>query len=202
MTTIRHIERLYNQREYNRLIAQLLAGRIEQVVRLEAGLHGHEAAAALAIIRLDELNQPHAPLYSRLVRDLLRLQQDDGGWGGIGITALVLRALLLGRGDGDSVRRGLGFLSALQKSQGIWPMLPVRRTEADPVLSAFVLLELGGSEAFRGAVRFQAAVEWFASQAKTLDPVARRIWDAARARCVVADVPTGHRIAGRLLNVA
>jgi hypothetical protein len=182
MTTVRQIQRHYQQRQYNRLITQLLGGRIEHLVRLQAGLEGQAAAAAMAIIRMDELNQPQVPFYSDLVKDLVRLQQPDGGWGGLGTTAIVLRALLLGGGRGQVIDRGLRYLAELQKSEGIWPSVPVRRTQADPVLSAFVLLQLCPDPAFRASVRIDDAMAWFSQHGSLLDPVARRLWDSARLR--------------------
>lgn len=202
MTTIRHIHRLYEAREYNRLIAHLLTGRVEQMVHWQTDLHGPQAAGALALIRLDELNQPHVPLYSRIVRDLLRLQQSDGGWGGIGITALVLRALLLGQGGGHSVQRGLAYVSSLQKTEGIWPGIPLRRTQADPLISAFLLLQLGHSSAFQSAVNFPLALRWFQNNVEVQDPLVQRLWQSASIRCLVLHERQLPRNDHRLLNVA
>ena len=57
-------------------------------------------SAAMALIRMDELMQSHVPLYRQLIRVLLSVQQADGSWGDPAATALCLRALLSGKGDG------------------------------------------------------------------------------------------------------
>src|SRR4029077_1477677 len=120
-----------------------------------------EAAAALAVIRLDELSQSYLPLYSRLIRAILCQQQEDGGWGDLPTTALCLRALLAGNGDGVAIERGLDYLASLQKDEGIWPAAPIRRLPEDARVSLFILYQLGDHPRFRESVDFSRAVSWF-----------------------------------------
>jgi hypothetical protein len=54
---------------------------------------------------------------------------------------------------------------------------------ADPYVSAFILLQLGDHPAFRQAVRFFDALNWFEANEATLDADARRLWDRASLRC-------------------
>jgi hypothetical protein len=140
-------------------------------------------AAAIAIIRLDELGQSHVPLYGPLVRALIATQQADGGWGDLMVTALALRGLLCGRGQGAVIADGMECLANLQKPEGIWPRIPVRRMPADSLVSAYVMLQLGNVADFRAAIRFGDAVNWFIANESTLEPDARRIWDRARVKC-------------------
>jgi hypothetical protein len=186
MMTVRHIEKLWNAQNYERLMRDMLAGRPEASVRLAVELPaGAIPAAALALMRLDELSQSHVPLYSKLLRIMLAAQDQDGGWSDPLTTALCLRALLAGRGDGAAVERGLFYLAQLQKPEGIWPKVPIRRMPADPFVSAFILLQLGADQRFRSAVRFMDALNWFEDNEATLDPETRKLWDYAFIRCAV-----------------
>jgi hypothetical protein len=142
-------------------------------------------AAAIAMIRLDELSQAHVPFYQKLLHRVLSRQEADGGWGDPMTTALCLRALLAGRGHGPVIDRGMVYLANLQKNEGIWPKVPIRRMESDPFVSAFILHQLGHSEQFRSSVRFFDALNWFESNEATLDGETRRLWDHASIRCQI-----------------
>lgn len=183
MMTVRHIEKLWNAKAYQRLLRDMLAGRPEASLRLETELSGPVPAAAFATIRLDELAQSHIPLYTKLLRTILATGEGDGGWGDPMTTAICLRALLAGQGQGVAIERGLLFLSRMQKPEGIWPKGPIRRMGADAFASALILLELGGSAQFRQSVRFDDALGWFKAHEHSLDAETRRVWDHAAIRC-------------------
>ena len=185
MTTVKQIERLWNARQHDRLFRDLIAARPEASIRLEAECSRAVPAAAIALIRLHELDQSYVPLYSKLVRSLVAMQDLDGGWGDPMATALCLRALMNGRGEGPCIDRGLFYLAQMQKPDGIWPKVPFRRMPADPYASAFVLYQLGDSARFRAAVRFFDAVNWFEAHESSLDAETRRLWDRATLRCHV-----------------
>jgi len=189
MTTVRQIERCWTSKSYAKLFLELIAARPEGLYRLEPGAARAPLAAAMAVIRLDELTQSHVPLCSRLVRAILTAQEADGDWGDPATTALCVRALQCGRGDGMAVQRGLTYLANLQKSEGIWPNLPLRRMPADPHASAFILLQLGDDSGFRQAVRLAEAVQWFQAHGDELDEETRQLWDRARVRCRPRIVP-------------
>jgi hypothetical protein len=150
----------------------------------------------MALVRLEELSQSHVPLYARLVRALLAAQSaSDGGWGDPAVTALCLRALTGGRGNGLAVERGLDYLAGLQKDDGLWPAGPIRRMASDPAASAFLLYQLGDQPVFRAAVRFDDAVEWFEARRKNLDRDARQWWELARMKCLCPAHVYGHAFA-------
>src|SRR5215216_947988 len=107
MQTVRQIERFFSAKQYTRLARDLLLARPESSARLLAELAQPAPAAALALIRLDELHQAHHPLSQRLLRTILSSQEADGGWGDPVSTAVCLRALLLNRGAGLSVQHAL-----------------------------------------------------------------------------------------------
>jgi hypothetical protein len=181
MLTVRYIERLWDARRYDRLLHELIAPRIEapaagEFTQLPA------ASAALALIRLDELHQPYAPICRRLIRTLIALQESDGGWGDIATTALCLRALSLQNGRGDAIDRGMKYLAALQQPHGIWPKIPVRRMPEDALVSALTLFQLADNDLFRAAVDFDAACTWFESHRWMLESAAQLLWDHARLR--------------------
>src|SRR6185437_9073209 len=134
-------------------------------------------------VRLDELDQSHVKLYSKLIKTLVAAQETDGGWGDLITTALCLRALLCGEGNGVAIERGLAYLAGLQKSEGIWPNIPIRRMPADAYVSVLVLYQLGDQPAFRQAVRLADAGHWFALHDQSLDDETRALWNRVRIRC-------------------
>ncbi len=189
MTTVRQIERSWTGRDYGRLFTDLLSTRPEAVFRAEFETSRPALAAAMAVIRLEELSQSHVPLYARLLRAILAEQEADGGWGDAATTAVCLRALLCGRGNGVALDRGMRYLANLQKTEGIWPNLPLKRLAGDAPSSAFILYQLGDNPQFRKAVRFAEAVGWFQSHASSLDEEARQMWEHASLRCRVRPMP-------------
>jgi hypothetical protein len=183
MITIHHIERLFSEQQHRRLYRELIAARPEADFALEATLGRAVPTAALGLIRLDELALAHIGIYRRLLNVVLTAQQPDGGWGDLLTTAVCIRALLCGGGEGNAVRRGLDYLAAMQKAEGAWPIEPIRRMPADGFTTAFVLMQLGEREPFRAAVRFGDAVDWFAAHHAELDAHSRRMWDRAAIKC-------------------
>ena len=177
MTTLRHLEKLWNSKSFARLARELLAGRAEASLRLEQELHTPAATAALVLFRLDELNQSHTSLAGKLLRSILSAQESDGGWGDLIATALCVRALLLRNGEGVSVERGLQYLAALQQSQGSWPNVPIRRMSADGFITAFIVFALGHLPRVQRELRIQDAIGWLEMHEDSLDPEARRLWD-------------------------
>lgn len=183
MQTARQIERFWSGRQYDRLAREVLSARAESSHRLTAELSRTVPSAALALIRLDELNQSHHPLGEKLIRSILSAQEADGGWGEPLVTALCLRALLCNKGQGIAIERGLTYLADLQKTEGPWPLVPIRRTAEDAFVSAFILFQLADNPSFRAAVRFEAAVNWFVQNEPKLDEDTRRLWHRASLRC-------------------
>lgn len=186
MTTVRQIEKLLNAGARPQLLNSLLMGRPESNPKLQLLLNKPLAVAALTLLRLDELSQTHVPLYGRTLGQILAAQEADGGWGDPILTALCLRALMAGRGAGASVASGLKYLADLQKDDGLWPAEPIRRLAADPFVSAFILLELGGQPLFREAVQFDQAVNWFRLHNASLDRDTQNLWLHASLRCRTA----------------
>ena len=193
MMTVRQIERHWNARAYERLFRELVAMRPEAALRLGIDLSRPVCAAALAVIRLDELNQSNAKLYPTLIRTLIAAQERDGGWGDLVTTALCLRALLCGSGDGMAIERGLSYLAALQKPEGIWPAIPIRRITADPYVSDLILYQLADKPKFREAIRIDDAAQWFSNNPAVLDDETRQLWERTRL---------SRRLASRQFDVA
>lgn len=184
MQTVRQIERLWTGRLYAKLFKNLIANRPESAFQAEFNPAGSTVAAAVAMIRLDELNQAHVPLFSKLIRALIASQEKDGGWGDAATTAFCLRALMIGRNTGgEAIERGLKYLADLQRPEGLWPREPFRRMPGDPQITSFVLYQLGAEERFRAAVRIDDALNWFEQNRATLLPPVKNLWDRARLRC-------------------
>ena len=190
MQTTRQIERFWSAKQYGRLARELLTARMEFSHRLVLEFSRNIPAAALALIRLDEFNQSAHPLSQKLIHSILSAQEADGGWGEPLVTALCLRALLCGQGQGVAIDRGMTYLADLQKPQGPWPSVPIRRTTEDPFVSAFILFQLADHPAFRSAVQFDAAIAWFLRNEPNLDQDTRRLWRRASLRCRLG-LPTG-----------
>ena len=186
MITLRQIERLWNAREYNRLTRELLAFRVEDSARLRASLDGATAAAALGLIRLEELNQAYATIALKFVRCIIASQDSQGGWDSPALTSLCIRALLTSSGHGLVIDRGIAHLAELQKSDGSWPREAIRRLAPDSFTTAFVLFSLGSSTLFRNAVRIEQAVTSFAGErGMEMDAITRRLWSHAVTRANV-----------------
>jgi hypothetical protein len=185
---VRHIQRLWSVKAYEKLLQHLLLPRAEASPRLMCELAGPVAAAAMVVVRLDEMTQTFAPLYAEAIRVIIAAQNSNGGWGDPMLTAVCVRALMCGRGNGPAIDRGLGYLADLQKDEGIWPNPPVRRLPADPFASAFVLMQLGDTDALRSAVRLADAVEWFELNELACDEPTRRLWSHAARRCALRTV--------------
>ena len=183
MTTVRHVDRLWTARIWGKLLRELLSNRPESSPRLEVELSSLVATAALAMIRLDELNQTHTPLFSKLVRTVLASQDRDGGWRDAATTALCLRALLIDGGHGPAVDAGLRYLMLLQRDDGAWPKEPLRRMPPDGFTTALVLFELGECGEFRAAVRSERAAAWLDRHANESDAETKRLWGLASLRC-------------------
>lgn len=176
MVTVRQLERLWQARQYDRMLRLFMEMRPEASVRLVTQLARSIPVAAMAVLRLDELNQAHTPFCARMLRAVLAGQEADGGWGDPLTTAICLRALLCSDGDGPAIGRALTYLANLQKSDGLWPKEPLRRLPADAFVSAFILFHLADDERFGAAVRLDDALGWFRAHGSGLDVETARLW--------------------------
>src|SRR5208282_2023285 len=107
MMTVRQMQRLWDSRQYSRLVDDLTAQRVEGLAVQELSARPAVAAAAWGLIRLEELNQPQAQLGRAWIAAILTRQESDGGWGDVAVTALCLRALSLWQGQGEAIERGM-----------------------------------------------------------------------------------------------
>jgi hypothetical protein len=175
MITVRQLERLWQEKAFDRMSRLLLEMRPESSVRLASQLSRSVPAAALAMIRLDELSQSHSSLCPRLIRHILAAQEADGGWGDALSTALCVRALACGRGGGPALERGIEFLANLQKDDGSWPRVPLRRLPGDAFTTALVLFHLGENQRFASLADCEKAATWLSSQEPDLDLETKRL---------------------------
>jgi hypothetical protein len=189
MITVKQIERLWNARLYPRLIAQLAAMRPEGIGQFVQRLANPVATAAMAIIRLEELNQSHVPLCRQMIRVVLSSQHPDGGWDDPAVTALSIHALMCCNGQGLAIDRGIEWLAALQRPEGLWPVEPIRRLAGDSAVSAFILYQLAADDRFAQVARLDDAMAWFEQHRGNLDHDAARLWQAAVLRLRIS----GHR---------
>ena len=177
MLTVRQIERWWQMQAFDRMIDELCTGRAEAVGGIRQLFTGPAAAAALAVIRLDELHQSHLPLAGKMVRFLIAGQAPEGGWGDAVVTALALRALSRNTGTGLSVERALDRLDDLQRDDGQWPREPFRRFEGDPAVTAFVLFQLAETRTPAANALIERTLDRVAGDLsdKQLAPLRRRV---------------------------
>ena len=182
MVTVRQLERLWQEKAFARMSALLLEMRPESSLRLAQDCARLSPVAALAVIRLDELSQAHTPFCSKMIRTILAAQEQDGGFGDVLGTALCIRALSCANGHGLAIERGLKYLATLQKDDGSWPRIPLRRFAGDAFITALVLYHLGENEKFLQATRTEAAIDWLCTQEADLDAETSRLFKLVRMR--------------------
>lgn len=193
MITIRQIERLWKDKKFKRLMRDCTAARPEASLRLETDLANRLAAAAMAVVRLDELNRQTAPVFDLLLAAVLSGQEADGGWGDAPTTALCLRALAIAGGPVEAIGRGIEFVHNLQREEGLWPAGPLKWVPGDPYLTAFALLHLTADARLRGFVdrlNLDAAADWLDFNPGRLDAETGRLWGRVGSRCRVRQVAT------------
>lgn len=174
MMTVRQIERWWESGSLDKLAKGLLASRMEDSPTLrQICRQSSTAAAALGMIRLDELNQSHSALYGRLLRHVLSKQQSDGGWDDPATGALALRALMSHHGTGAAIDGGLAHLAQLQRDDGGWPAVSIRRLPSDAFVTALVLHLLGDSVQFRQLVEIDLALAFLDQHAGEDAPAQR-----------------------------
>lgn len=183
MVTVRQLERLWVEKQYERIIRLCLEMRAEASVRLVTELSQKAASAAgMMVIRLDELGLSHMPFCRELIRVVIQGQKSDGGWGDPLATAVSLRALLCGGGDGMCVEKGIEYLADLQKEDGLWPRVALRRLPGDAFVTAFILLQLGDQARFAEAIRADDAMAWLQEHEDALDLETARLWRSLAVR--------------------
>ena len=187
MITLRQLERLWQEKAFARMSTLLLEMRPESSLRLAQELARPVSIAALAIVRLDELAQSHTAFSSRMIRTILAAQEQDGGFGDALSTALCIRALSCCNGHGSAIERALKYLGTLQKEEGSWPRIPLRRFGGDGFVTAMILYHLGEDEKFIQATRAEAALDWLCAHEAELDAETKRILRTLRLR--VAQAP-------------
>ena len=179
MITVRQLERFWQDKSYERISRICMEMRPENSVRLAVEAGRAVPAAALAVIRLDELGQSHAPFCGKMIRVILAAQDADGGWGDAAVTALCLRALSCSSGQGPAVDRGFDYLRALQKDDGSFPRVPLRRMPADTFVTALVVYHLIDDARAADALDLDAAAACLDREEKELDVETMRLW-----RCI------------------
>lgn len=183
MMTVRMIERTYCAKDFSRLLHDLTSHRADALVQWDARASRATLAAAMVVIRMEELSQAHHPFAAKLLRVILGAQEADGGWGDPLTTALCLRALLASRGDGPAIARGLAYLAAVQHEEGAFPAGPFRRMPADAHVTAAICYFLGEYATVWESVHMNAAADWLDHQSSTMSDATRVLWRHGSLRC-------------------
>ena len=159
MTTIRQIQSLFSDGQHGKLIADLSQYRADLPMELVDALGGSTtAAAAMAAIRLQELNQQRTTLYRALIARLIGGQESNGGWGDALVTSLVIRTLIADPDGRAAAIRGIILLAGIQRDDGSVSRDLVRRLPGDAVATAFVLAHLSRNPEFAARFRVEAAI--------------------------------------------
>jgi hypothetical protein len=196
MITVRQIERLFQARDYKRLMVQCAAGRVEHNPPA-GGAIGHDrqvdfgdgcgstlpaVASAVAVLRLDELNQGHAPVVRSLLAEVLRLQRPDGSWGDPVSTVLCWRALVRGGVQPARAELAIDWLASHQREDGGWASGASSRMPSDLPTTAIVLLHLASEISGHDRVRLDEARELLGRWEIDLDDPHRRLARTARLK--------------------
>jgi hypothetical protein len=182
MITVRQLERLWEAKSFARMSSLLLDMRPESSLRLTSEFSRATPAAALAVIRLDELSQAHTPFCARMIRHLLASQEADGGWADAATTALAIRALSCCDGHGLAIDHAVNFLANLQKEDGSWPKIPLRRLPGDAFTTATVLFYLTDNARFAQLSAPQKAMTWLSAHDCDLDEQTLKLCRTLRLR--------------------
>lgn len=165
MITLTRIERTALAQGWHRLLDDVLSnGRPVDLpirLRLSEGESLHHVSAAFALQRVCELSYALCPLAQALADDLLSAQEDDGSFGSIAATSVVVRALLdlrampgaeaLAERLDFAVEHALRFLARQQDEEGL-----LGGSEID---SAIALWQLGVRAEFAAAVCYEELTE-------------------------------------------
>ena len=171
MTTTRQIQALLSDGQHAKLIEGLAHYRSDLPAEAISALNGSPmAAAAVAAIRLQELNQQRDGVYRNLIARLIAAQESNGGWGDTLVTSLVARALLGEPSARSAAIRALILLAGLQKDDGSLPRDPVRRLPGDALTTAFALAHLARSQEFAQRFRIESAIFALTQARGTVSP--------------------------------
>ena len=206
MLSINLIERHFQARRFEPLLAGLAANGTVLPLPLQARLLQSEVApAALALRRLIELTYEPIPLARQMTRLIVTAQHDDGSIEHDPLaTAAAVAALGRVIADQPAVadeavciarQHALAALAAMQNETGLFNS-PDDRTEQDRALTgAFILYLLVGDDQFRQAVRFADLMTWYEQHRDRLDDATNQLWEIARLEMTVPPEPDAALVA-------
>lgn len=172
MTTVRQMDGMWTDGQGKKLFAELSKFRPDVPEFLTTELGGSAvAAAALSMIRLQELSQTRTPLYRALLARLTVTQQPDGGWGDTLATVLAARALLNDAEGRSAGMKAVVLLSGLQLEDGTFPRTTSRRIAGDTLATAFFLAHLVRIPDVANRIRLEAAVSGLVAARATASPL-------------------------------
>jgi hypothetical protein len=183
MTTVRQIDGMWTDGQGRKLFSELSKFRPD-VPEFLAGDLGilPIAAAALSMIRLQELNQTRTQLYRALLARVLVTQDADGGWGDTLATVLAARALLNDPEGRSAGLKAVILLSNFQLDDGTFPRTLARRLAGDTLATAFVLAHLARMSEVANRVRVEAAIGALVEARPTASPLLQPLIKLAISR--------------------
>ena len=193
MLTVNLIQRLIDQRAFDRLLEAVSANGMQLPLPLRVRLgQTPSAPLALGLRRLVELTYHRTALSRQMARLLLDSQDADGSFDGdpvITATAVAALGRLLAEqpSAGDSAIcqarvHALAALAAMQDDDGLFRTASDRTREDRAMAAAFVLYQLGGDDAFRQTVRIADLWRWFEQHDDRLDGPTQGLWRMGRCQ--------------------
>jgi hypothetical protein len=191
MMTVKHMERLWRANRPAKLLADVTEGRggtgwAGRLAELNFAGGNHNlapltplAAAAAALLRLDDLGQGHAAFAKTLRSRLRQGQRPDGTWGDLGLTALCVRVLTT-PADAGAASRGLAALAEMQRDDGSWSATGVRRVIGDVDTTLAIAEHLTFIPRLDGRPSLEAALSFLATA--KLTPEQRRTFARVESR--------------------
>lgn len=174
MTSVRQIDGLWSEGRTRQLVTELTRFRPDfPASMIDSVSSSPVVAAALAMVRLQELDQTLLASYEGLKRKLLASQAADGSFGSIPITVLACRALLAEPTGAEALRKGLEYLGLIQREDGGFPVDELRRLPSDLLATALCIYHLSRDDRAKRALRFEAAGRWLADHRMDASPLDR-----------------------------
>ncbi len=191
MLSLNLIERLFDAREFDRLLDSVAGNGLELPLPLRIGLSQAAAGVvAVALRRTVDLSYTHTLLAERMATFLLAAQSDDGSFDADPlITAAAAAAwgrMLTERhaGPGSPIAAGrtmaMAALAQMQTDDGLFRSTNDRSLEDMEMTAAFVLFLLGNDDAFCSAIRIADLCRWFEQRHARLDRMTQRLWQMSR----------------------
>lgn len=193
MLSATHIQKLFDGRDYSRMIGCLAQNGTALPLQLQARLTQSAAAVGLGLRRLSELIYGQTSLSMAMTDSLIRDQLPEGAFPGTvdndplataaaaaGLAAVLREQQTMpDQALTDALDRALIALTTMQDAEGLFRHSDDRTEEDRALTSAFVLFLLARLPRFRESIRFAELMTWFDERADRLDDDTAQLYHMA-----------------------